>query len=83
MRGDAVTVTPDQYRYAAAHLRAAIDHVRLALHYAGTEDAAMDELNLVTADMLVAQHHHCLRESGQPVPPMPPAPGMSPPGSPT
>jgi hypothetical protein len=31
--------TPDDYRYAKSHLRAAIDHLKLAQHYAGAPDS--------------------------------------------
>lgn len=52
--------SPGQYAYAAAHLRAAIEHCRLALHYAGTDEVCMDELALVTIpDFLEGELRHC------------------------
>lgn len=52
--------TPDEYHYAAAHLRAAIDHIKLALHYAGEDQVAMDELALVTLpDFVLPAYRHC------------------------
>lgn len=55
--------TPDEYRYAASHLKAALGHVRLALHYAGNDQVAMDELKLVTADLLTAELNYCIEKA--------------------
>ncbi len=68
--------TPDEYRYAHAHLRAAIDHLKLAQHYVGagkpydcvksTVDGALVELE--------EARYGALQESLQPFIPQVPAP---------
>ncbi len=34
-------ITPDDYRYAKSHIRAAIDHLKLAQHYAGAPESCL------------------------------------------
>ncbi len=56
--------TPDEYRYAAAHMRAALDHLRLALHYAGSDQVCMDELAMETIPSFIeGVHRHCQRRA--------------------
>ena len=72
--------TPDEYRYAKAHLRAAIDHLKLAQHYVGDPDmtTAREEALRRQVKHLVAStadaYDHALGASMQPFTPQVPAP---------
>lgn len=57
--------TPDEYRYAKAHLRAAIDHLKLAQHYVGAgepNDCVKSTVDGVLVELQEA-HDNALGES--------------------
>lgn len=72
--------TPDEYRYAKAHLRAAIDHLRLAQHYVDHSQKGDVEGAIISAGVAAAKlsatgaHDGALSESLKPFVP-PTAPG--------
>ncbi len=66
--------TPDEYRYAKSHIRAALGHLKLAQHYAG--GAPFMGNHLVEAMRELASAYTLAHdESGKPfTPPPPPVP---------
>ncbi len=65
--------TPDDYRYAKSHIRAAIDHLKLAQHYIGAgepNDCVKSTVDSVRGELEEA-HSYALDESLKPFVPRP------------